>query len=232
MKSTRALPFAAKPLAALPLVALTACLMAAASLQAQTVYRIVGPDGRVTFSDKPPQEAAARVTPATSASASPTPPPGPAASALPYALRQAMGQYPVTLYAGADCVPCDSGRSLLKARGIPFAEKSISTNEDIEALKRMSGDTSLPVLTLGGQKIKGLSESQWTQYLDAAGYPQKSALPASYRFSAATPLVALQKLAEPSTDKPQTKPDSRPAGPASEAPGSALNPNNPAGISF
>jgi hypothetical protein len=30
-------------------------LLAALSLHAQQVYRIVGPDGKVTFSDKPPQ---------------------------------------------------------------------------------------------------------------------------------------------------------------------------------
>ena len=227
MNPTRALPLATTPLAAL-----IACLVAAAApLQAQTVYRIVGPDGRVTFSDKPARDAAAK--PAAS-SAAPNAPANPSTAAtLPYALRQIMAQHPVTLYTGADCAPCDTGRALLKGRGVPFAEKTISSNEDIEALKRLSGDTSLPVLALGGQKIRGLSETQWAQYLDTAGYPKKSALPASYRFTAASPLVTLPKPApETPPAKPEVKTDSGNEGQAPKAPLSTRNPNNPAGISF
>ena len=51
----------------------------AASTQAQTVYRIVGADGRVTFSDKPPA-AASQTTPL--ANAAPTG--GNAGAALPF----------------------------------------------------------------------------------------------------------------------------------------------------
>ena len=233
MNPTRALP-----LSAVPLVGLIACLVAAAApLQAQTVYRIVGPDGRVTFSDKPAQDAAAKPAASGAAPNAPANPPTAATAdanaTLPYALRQVMAQYPVTLYTGADCAPCDTGRALLKGRGVPFAEKTISSNEDIEALKRLSGDTSLPVLTLGGQKIKGLSETQWAQYLDTAGYPKKSALPASYRFAAASPLVTLPKPApETPPAKPEVKTDSSSEGQAPKAPPSTRNPNNPAGISF
>jgi glutaredoxin len=223
-------PMRAVPLFVMPLVALTACFMTTVPLQAQTVYRTVGPDGRVTFSDKPPQEGSGKVPVASAAPAAPAS--GSTLITLPYVLRRAVSQYPVTLYASAACTPCDAGRTLLKARGIPFAEKSISSNEDIDALKRISGDISLPVLTVGGQKIKGLSETQWTQALDTAGFPSTSALPASYRFGPATPLAPVPKPAEPVADKPQNKPENRPAGPPSEAPGPARNPNNPAGISF
>ena len=89
------------------------------------------------------------------------------------------------------------------------------------------------MLTLGGQKIKGLSETQWAQYLDTAGYPKKSALPASYRFAAASPLVTLPKPApETPPAKPEVKTDSSSEGQAPKAPPSTRNPNNPAGISF
>ena len=53
------------------------------------------------------------------------------------------------------------------------------------------GDTSLPYLTVGGQRIRGMSESEWTQYLDAAGYPKTSKLPVGYQSAAPTPLVPL-----------------------------------------
>jgi hypothetical protein len=48
-------------------------------------------------------------------------------------------------------------------------------------LQRLSGDTSVPFATIGSQQLKGFSDVEWTQFLNAAGYPQTSVLPASYR---------------------------------------------------
>ena len=167
-------------------------LAAAAGTAGAQVYRIVGPDGRVSFSDKPPAEASAKAAPAAGSSGRSE---GGASGSLPFELRQVATKYPVTLYSGPSCVPCGSGRSYLSQRGIPFSEKSVSSPEDIEALGRLSGGSaSLPLLTVGGQQLKGYSEHEWSQFLDAAGYPRSSQLPASYRPPAATPLVVAQPL--------------------------------------
>ena len=109
---------------------------------------------------------------------------------LPYELRQVVQRYPVTLYTRDDCQPCDAGRSLLTTRGVPFAERTVKTNQDNEALQRLTGQNSLPLLTIGSQQVKGFLDSEWTQYLDAAGYPSSSRLPSGYRVPPATPLVA------------------------------------------
>lgn len=158
---------------------------------AQTLYRSVGPDGKVTFSDTPPPPSAATNAKAKGSAV----PAGPvsAGSALPYELQQIASRYPVTLYSGESCGPCASGRNLLKARGIPFTERTVSTSDDVAALQRLSGDTGLPFLTIGGQQISGFSDAEWTQYLDAAGYPKTSQLPSGYRQAPATPLVAVQR---------------------------------------
>lgn len=201
-------------------VAVSALLSPAVS--AQGVYRVVGPDGKVTYSDQPPP-ASANARPVGAA-------PGAAgnnSSALPAELRQAAGRYPVTLYAGADCVPCDSGRSFLTARGIPFIEKTVNSADDITAFKRLSGAASLPMLAVGGQHLKGYSQSEWTQYLDAAGYPKTSALPASYRRSAATPLVEAKAATAPATTAQKAQEPKAPA----EIPVSAPA-TNPGGIKF
>jgi hypothetical protein len=113
---------------------------------------------------------------------------------------------------------------MLSGRGIPFAERTVTTNEDIASLQRISGESSLPFLTIGGQRIKGYSDLEWTQYLDAAGYPKTSVLPSSYRAAPATPLVALQKPGSKSEEKPEQRPE--------PAPPSAPGPSNPAGIQF
>lgn len=192
------------------------------SALAQGVYRIVGPDGRVSYSDQPPPAANAR--PVTSGAPSGA---GNAGAQLPFELRQVVGRYPVVLYTSAECAPCNSGRNLLNARGIPYSEKTITTNEDAEALKRLSGQASLPVVTIGSQQIKGYSDAEWTQFLDAAGYPKQSALPSAYRRAAPTPLVAVAPAAP-------TAPASTAQSPAAEPPAPSVVPpaTNPAGIRF
>lgn len=201
-----------------------AMLTVAGMSGAQGVYKIVGPDGKVTFSDKPP--AAGQATTANTGSSSANNAGG---SDLPFELRQVTSKYPVTLYSSAQCAPCDTGRTLLKSRGVPFNEKTISTSEDNEALQRLAGEASLPFATIGGQKLKGFSEVEWTQYLDAAGYPKSPMLPKAYRYPAATPLVAVQKAAPV---KPEAAAKPTAVEPAALPSPSAPSPSNPAGITF
>jgi glutaredoxin len=202
------------------LVALAAASMGAA---AQQVFRIVGPDGRVTFSDRPPPEA--KATPAPTV---PMPAGTAAGSALPFEVRSAASRYPVTLYTGNECAPCNNGRSFLSRRGIPFTERTITTPDDATALQRLSGDARLPFLTIGGQQLRGFSEAEWAQFLDAAGYPRTSQLPPSYRRPPAAPLVAVQQP-QPAAAAEQRAPAEPPQ---VQAPAPSEAPVNPAGIRF
>jgi glutaredoxin len=190
------------------------------------VYRIVGPDGKVTFSDKPPPPAAnAKVSNESTGAGG-----GTAGASLPFELRQVASKYPVTLYTSDNCGPCASARSMLITRGIPFAEKTVTSAEDSQALQRLSGDNNLPFATIGGQQLKGFSDSEWTQFLNAAGYPASSILPASYRQAPATPLVAIS-AAPTGARTGAAATAARPATPAAPPPVAAPA-NNPAGIKF
>ena len=222
MKSSK-LHFLA-PKALLALVAVAASL-ASPLLQAQQVYRITGPDGKVTFSDRPPPSASnAKVSETTASAAG-----GEAFTGLPYELKQVALKYPVVLYTTDNCAPCGAGRSLLTSRGVPFSEKIVTTAADSGALERLSGETSLPFLTIGSQQLKGFSDAEWTQFLNAAGYPQSSALPSSYRPPAAAPLVAV-------TPAPGATPagegEARAVRPAARPVQPPANSSNPAGIKF
>jgi len=201
---------------------LASALLALTAAQAQTVYRVVDPDGRVRFTDQPPSpnEKATATSGGKPVSAIP--------SGLPYELRQVVGKYPVTLYTASDCAPCVSARELLTGRGVPFTERTVNTAEDTEALKRLSGDNSLPFLTIGSQRIKGLAPAEWHQYLNAAGYPPSSQLPPNYRNPAATPLAPPASTASaPKAEEETRRPAARPA------PQPLPDPNaNPAGIKF
>ncbi|MEO5658854.1 MAG: glutaredoxin family protein [Polaromonas sp.] len=200
--------------------------LASPLLQAQQVFRIVGPDGKVTFSDRPPPSASnARVSDANA---------GPAAAVspgLPFELRQVALKYPVVLYTADNCAPCGAARSMLTNRGIPFGERTIRTAEDNEALQRLSGESSIPFLTIGSQQLKGFSDMELTQFLDAAGYPKSSVLPASYRAPAAAPLVAVKAVsAATPASTPNEKAVKNPPAPRPVQP--PANSSNPSGIRF
>jgi len=192
---------------------------------AQQIFRIVGPDGRVTFSDKPPLDPGTRASPAKTIALPGAR--GTDTSAFPFELRQAANRYPVTLYTAPDCAPCGAGRTMLTGRGIPFAEKTVTTREDIEALRRLAGSLSLPLVTIGGQQVKGYSETEWVQFLDAAGYPKTSQLPPGYARAPAAPLVAAQEprvAARPAPTAPTANAETPAAQPAPA--------QNPSGIRF
>ena len=214
-----------KPLTA-PLLASLLMTLACVGAQAQGVYRSVGPDGKVTFTDRPPIDG--KVQPALSGGASTES----ANSALPALLRQSVSRFPVTLYTGNDCESCTSARNYLTQRGIPFTERTVTTNQDIDALQRLGGSNSLPFGTIGGQRLAGFSEGEWAQYLDLAGYPKQSQLPRNYRRPAATPLVAVQAPAAttPASEAPAgtAAPRVRPPAPANDG----RTPSNPTGIIF
>jgi glutaredoxin len=173
-------------------VALATALAAGPAL---AQYKIVGPDGRVTYTDRAPTEAGARAQPlgrnGSAPDAASTNPP------LPAELQRVGARFPVTLYSSRECAPCDSGRQLLQQRGVPFAERQVLSVEDVGALERLTGTRSLPALTVGGQTLRGFSETDWTSYLDAAGYPRESRLPRGWTTPAPEPLVARTPAAPP-----------------------------------
>lgn len=178
-------------------------LLCAASAHAQ-LYKWVGPDGKVTYSDTPPPKTAARVeTKATISGGLDT-------SNLPYELALAVKSHPVTLYTTKDCSSCDQGRSLLSSRGIPFTEKTVNTPEDAAQFRQSGGDEKLPLLTVGRTKERGFEASAWNNALTVAGYPASSVLPRSYRNPPAV-AAAPQKQAPAKQEDTKTKVAAEPA---------------------
>ena len=196
-----------------------------ATVAAQPIYRHLDRNGQVVFSDQPP-----------GANAQPVAPSGAPASdggtaGLPYELRQVVQRYPVMIYTRDNCEPCDAGRTLLATRGIPFDERQIKTNADSDALRRLSGQDALPLLSIGAQQLMGFADTEWSQYLDAAGYPKNIALPAGYRRPAAQPLVAIMPPGSTTASGRDALPAASPPAPAMPVP-RGPTPQNPAGIQF
>ncbi len=188
----------------------TLALLVLAALPAWAQYKVVAPDGSVTYTDRPRFDSNLRITPiGRNAPAAAV-----AEVGLPIDLRQATARYPVTLYTTADCLPCDNGRKLLQQRGVPYAERTIGSEDDAQALERLIGARTVPALTVGAQPLRGFSDTDWASYLDAAGYPKESKLPRSWPAAVPTPLVQRAVAATP-----EARPaPSAPATPAPEAP--------------
>jgi glutaredoxin len=158
----------------LPVLLLLAFLPAAAQ-----VYKWTDARGTVHYGDTPPpQRGASQLrTPSQAEGQS---------AALPYELARAVKASPVTLYTTvlAPCAACDQGRALLRARGIPYAEKTVNTDEDKEQLRQLTGKLELPVLVVGSRRIAGFENAAWQDALSAAAYPRSAQLPPGYQYAA------------------------------------------------
>ena len=171
-----------------------ALAMALLALPAAAQFKVIGADGKVTYTDREPSASEGKVVPLGKSAvvAQPVAP----EPEMPFELRQATTKYPVTLYVTSTaCEPCNAGRQMLKQRGIPFNERLVVTAEDSEALERLSGAREAPTLAVGSQIARGYAAEIWASYLDAAGYPRESRLPSTYQYRAATPVVDRREAA-------------------------------------
>lgn len=139
--------------------------------QAQ-MYRWVDDKGKVHYSDQAPSSGAKNVQ-KQSMSAGQAP-----SAALPYALQQAVRTFPVTLYTSESCKDsCAQARELLNKRGVPYSEVTVTDEADIAQLKQLSGDSVVPLMTVGREVYKGFESGIYKTALDNAGYPASSLLP-------------------------------------------------------
>lgn len=194
-------------------------LLALATGAHAQLYKSVGPNGEVTYSDTPPP-------PSTRIEKKTLTINGAVGGDLPYELAEVVKNNPVTLYSSTKCAPCDEGRKLLNDRGIPFSEKTVISNQDIARLRQVGEDTQLPLLFIGKNKQVGFESSAWNTALSTAGYPETSKLPASYRNPEPTSAAPTAKPAPAAQES-----DSREAAPA--APGKPAAPRkNDSGFRF
>lgn len=135
----------------------------AASAFSQDVYRWVGEDGKVHYSDEPP--AAARRVERKVLNPSKTGSDNAPAESLPA----------VALYTAQDCDDsgCKSARDFLARRSVPYVEKAIKTADDFAEYQKATGGSegiAVPMLLVGQKWQKGFQENSWNLLLDAAGY--------------------------------------------------------------
>jgi glutaredoxin len=143
------------------LCALLACIPASA----QQVYRWVGPDGRVQYSDKPPPGVKASPVESRINSYSGTP----VVSGAPPAARAAR-QPEVRMYATDWCGYCKQARQYFARNGIRYTELDVEKSDAARAEYQRLGARGVPVILVGEQRMNGYSEDRLAAMLKAAGY--------------------------------------------------------------
>jgi hypothetical protein len=167
-------------------------IVAAGTPHAGELYRWVDKDGRVHYTDQPPPPEA-RSTQRKKLGDRPGDGP------VPFALQQAMKNFPVTLYVAEGCGEgCKAAVAYLNGRGVPFTQKDARQEANASALTALTGGKlEVPVATVGSNVLRGFEESAWKTTLDAAGYPSTAAGPARAAAAKPAPAPPAPPAAEP-----------------------------------
>ncbi|QDQ26218.1 glutaredoxin family protein [Chitinimonas arctica] len=85
--------------------------------------------------------------------------------------REAVRKNPVTLWINNCGDACDSARTMLAKRGVPYSLRNPqASTADYDQLKKLTGEAMVPSLQVGESTLKGFSESAWAAALDSGGY--------------------------------------------------------------
>lgn len=153
-------------------------------VQAGELYRWVDPSGKVHYGDEPPAEAPLVESLEFHDDAA-------SGADVPYETRRAQQNFPVTLYVADNCAEfCEQARELLTKRGIPFTEKNLVSQEEIDAFKAASGGDGIPGLAVGKTFVNGFNAGRWNDELDIAGYPKTAPYRAPHPTGEAAPAAS------------------------------------------
>lgn len=142
---------------------LFAALLCAPIAHASKLYKWVDKDGKVSYHDRPPATEGYQVEEKSLRGRSAAAP-----------SDEVVQKYPVVLYTAPKCGDCNSARLYLKDRGIPFTEKNVDGNRQLQdELIKQTGGLAVPTITVGGKVMRGYLESLLEGELDQAGYPKK-----------------------------------------------------------
>ncbi len=150
-----------KPIAHLVIVLLCGA-SAVTATTAQNLYKSVGPDGKIVYSDRPPVEGRLEKTMKFDKLPSSALP----ASAYSYVeqLRRMKGSAPanvaaseIVLYSAVWCGYCKLAKAYLAGKGIGFQEVDIDSKEGMVAFAQAGGGKGVPLLVSGSQKVQGFS---------------------------------------------------------------------------
>jgi glutaredoxin len=154
--------------------ALLLLLLCAVAVPAQTVYKSVGADGQVVYSDKPPATGRIEKTmrfenlPSSALPAS--------ASSYVEQLKRmhardaaqaaaAPPQRGVVLYSAPWCGYCRKAKAWLADKGVAYRDFDVETPDGAAAFARAGGGGGIPVIVADGRRLSGFSSAAYDALL-------------------------------------------------------------------
>lgn len=152
------------------ILCLVGTLMLPQSALAGKLYKWVSDEGQISYRDQPPPEDSGwhldLVTEDSEEEG--------AATSAGDQIRQAASQNPIVLYSVPECDGCDLVRNYLNKRQLPFEEKDVEKDADLQKeLIEVAGRLQVPALRVGPEVVKGYSRSLLNDVIGKAGYPSE-----------------------------------------------------------
>lgn len=127
------------------------------SAAATKVYQCIDEWGKKTFSDHCPPGTHKRETQYKTDASAQSPEEKTAA--------------PVILYSVTQCDACDLVRNFLQTRKVPFTEKNVTDDMDLQKeIREKSGSATVPLTLIGGKKLRGYDSYALNDAIVQAGY--------------------------------------------------------------
>ena len=153
----------------LPLLLLIlATLLTSPTVFADSIYRSLGPDGRVTYSDQPPTTGKVqKVYSFDNLPASPVPEATQRyREGLESGMKQRLADQAVPaggtrLYSAAWCGYCRQAKAYLGQKGIRYQEIDIDSAAGREDFARSGGGGGIPLLLHNGQRVRGFTSTAY-----------------------------------------------------------------------
>ena len=144
-------------------------LLAARPAFAAKLYKWVDQHGNVSYQDQPPPADKGKVEERYVGERAPAAGNGGSADA-------AAAAAPVVLYSTAKCTSCDYARAYLRGRGVPYVEKNVQTDRELQKeLLQKTGQLAVPTIMVGSKVMQEYSQAWLESELDQAGYPKAAA---------------------------------------------------------
>lgn len=159
-----------------PLALLFVLFLIPAVASGQTLYKSVGPDGRISYSDTPPAGAKVQKTMSYSPlSASPVPESVRRdrqeleASLQRRSLETATGSEGIRLFTATWCGYCTKAKAYLGQRGIAYQEYDIDTPAGKQAFAQAGTGAGIPLLLWKEKRQQGFSKAGYDALFENLG---------------------------------------------------------------
>lgn len=151
-------------------------VVAAATAHAETLYKVVGADGRVTYTDQPPADRKSTTTlqfadaPTTQLPESVLKYQAELANGMQNRLAQAKKMDSTgtpTLFSAVWCGYCTGAKAYLQTRRIPYREIDIDTPDGGRAYFEAGGQRGVPLILADGKRLSGFSSAAYDYFFSA-----------------------------------------------------------------